>query len=107
MHRSGTHRHTAPRACPSLSLPAPDASQDSENNQIRKIIIASGLTTRFAGDALGSGDDDLRGPVGVAIAPDGTFALVAVRAWPASPRRALLQTAHPHLLHTPQLYPFL
>jgi len=53
---------------------------DSENNQIRKIIIASGLTTRFAGDASGdpgSGDDDLRVPVGVAIAPDGTFALVA------------------------------
>ena len=78
-------------------MPAPDASQESANHKIRKVVIATGATTTFTGasggaDAAGFSDweDGVKAvarfasPFGVAIEPiptgtsaGGTFALVA------------------------------
>ena len=89
-------------------------AQDFGTHRIRKIDLGTSETTTLAGSAKHGGFNDgsstsaqFKFPFGIAIDRTGSFALVAVRAWPASPRRALLQTAHPHLPHTPQLYPFL
>ena len=62
--------------------------QDGKNFRIRRVDIATGATTTFAGSgSIGSVDGDsttaqFNYPSGVAIAPSGAFALVAVRAWP-------------------------
>ena len=76
-----------------------DASQEYDNNRIRRVDIATGATTTLAGSGStgflnGAGANaQFRSPYGVAIDPTGTFALVAVRAWPAPPPRALRHTA--------------
>ena len=72
----------------SPSVPAPGASQDRLNQAIRRVDIATGATTTLAGSGSeGFLDGDattaqFNNPFGVAIAPSGAFALVAVRAWP-------------------------
>ena len=80
----------------------PDASQDSHNSGIRRVDIATGATTTLAGGTGGSSDGvggsaQFTRPWGIAIDPSGTFALVAVRAWPVYPGVApcIPQTAHP------------
>ena len=72
---------------------APDASQDFANNRIRRVDISTGATTTLAGSGVAGVNDDNVGtsaqfnhPTGIAIAPDGAFALVTVRAWPPAPR---------------------
>ena len=67
----------------------PDASQDVQNERIRRVDIATGATTTLAGsgirgfkDADVGTDAQFYGPRGVAIDPSGAFALVAVRACP-------------------------
>ena len=77
----------------------PDASQDAANHRIRRVDITTGATTTLAGGVSqgykggrGFNDDDVGTsaqffyPMGVAIAPSGAFALVAVRACPPAPR---------------------
>ena len=70
-----------------------DASQDY-GNRIRRVEIATGETTTLAGSGSAGFGDGAGGsamfyvPYGVAIDPSGTFALVAVRAWPAPPHAA-------------------
>ena len=66
---------------------APDAPQDQHNHRIRRVDITTGATTTLAGSGVsGFKDDDVgtnaqfKNPYGVAIAPDGAFVLVAVRA---------------------------
>ena len=95
-------------------MPARYTTQDFGTHRIRKIDLGTSETTTLAGSTKHGGFNDgsstsaqFKFPFGIAIDRTGSFALVAVRAWPASPRRALLQTAHPHLPHTPQIYPFL
>ncbi len=97
------------------------ACQDRYNHRIRKIDFESGETTTLAGSGPGGYNnhkdgfkylkDDAVGtsagfhfPNGIAIDPEGTFALVAVCAWPASPRRALPQTAPLPPTHAPPSY---
>ena len=72
----------------SPSVPAPGASQDFSNHRIRRVDIATGETATLAGsgstgflDGVGT-SARFYYPYGVAIAPSGAFALVAVRAWP-------------------------
>ena len=91
---------------------APDASQDFANNRIRRVDISTGATTTLAGSGVGGFKDDDVGtnarfyyPTGVAIAPDGTFALVTVRACPlAHARRGLPLQRRPRLAHMPQAH---
>eukprot|EP00964_Phaeocystis_antarctica_P045430 scaffold26148_cov61-Phaeocystis_antarctica.AAC.2 len=71
---------------------APDASQDASNNRIRRVDITTGATTTLAGSgSAGFKDDDVGtsaqfwSPLDVAIAPNGAFALVAVRDRPPAP----------------------
>ena len=84
------------------------ASQDFGTHRIRKIDLGTSETTTLAGGIAGFNDGDGTSarflyPFGIAIDRTGNFALVAVRAWPASPRRALPQTAHPPPTHAPPL----
>eukprot|EP00964_Phaeocystis_antarctica_P023767 scaffold13289_cov59-Phaeocystis_antarctica.AAC.2 len=72
---------------------APDASQDHGNHRIRRVDISTGATTTLAGSGVaGFNDDDVgtnaqfKDPIGVAIAPNGDFVLVTVRAWPPASR---------------------
>ena len=68
-----------------------DASQGHGDHRIRRVDIATGATTTLAGSGTGGfldGDGDsaqFNYLMGVAIDPNGTFALVAVRASPAPP----------------------
>ena len=77
-----------------------DASQDTYNNLIRRVDIATGVTTTLAGSGSecselfcgsagfldgASGSARFNYPRGVAIDPSGTFALVAVRRPPPTP----------------------
>ena len=71
-----------------------DASQDTSNHRIRRIDIATGETTTLAGSGTQGflngdcGSARFNGPLGVAIDPSGTFALVAVRVGrPRTPAR--------------------
>ena len=83
--------------------------QDSHNNRIRKIDLQSGETTTLAGTGIrgfnnGEGTSaHFNRPYGIAIDPEGGFALVAVRALlrasPASPRCAC-RRQRVHLSHT-------
>ena len=55
---------------------------DKGNNRVRRIDIATGNVTTLAGSDAGFADDtgpfaEFRGPTGVAISSDGSFALVA------------------------------
>ena len=83
-------------------LPPHAASQDRYNHRIRRIDIATKSTTTLAGTGSYGSRDGVGAsaqfyyPHGIAIAPNGGFALVAVRASPAplphtapSPRIAL------------------
>ena len=77
-------RRLAPR---SVCTRARCIAQDSKNHCIRRVDITTGATTTLAGNGIaGFKDDDVgtsarfSDPLGVAIAPDGTFALVTVRA---------------------------
>ena len=69
-----------------------DASQDYRNQRIRRVDIATGATTTLAGSGTGGfrdgagGSARFSGPIGIAIDPSGTFALVAVRRPPPYPR---------------------
>ena len=87
-----------------------DAPQDHINHRIRRVDITTGATTTLAGSGVsGFNDDDVgtnaqfNHPGGVTIAPDGAFALVAVRAWP--PAHLALRPSTPQrrtrLVHTP------
>ena len=56
-------------------------------------VSTTGATTTLAGSGVAGVNDDNVGtsaqfnhPTGIAIAPDGAFALVTVRAWPPAPR---------------------
>eukprot|EP00964_Phaeocystis_antarctica_P038905 scaffold22249_cov80-Phaeocystis_antarctica.AAC.1 len=75
----------------SFSVSFHDASQDQYNQRIRRVEIATGATTTLAGSGSAGFGDGAGGsarfkyPGGVAIDPTGGFALVAVRASPASP----------------------
>ena len=98
-----TTTHTAPPACSSLSVcsRARYVSQDGENHRIRRVEIATGATSTLAGSGVHNFKDDVVGtnaqfrwPHGVAIDPSGTFALVAVRAWP--PCTPLVVPPSPH-----------
>ena len=70
-------------------VPPRAASQDFNNHRIRRIDIATGSTTTLAGTGTYAFRDDVGAsaqfysPTGIAIAPNGGFALVAVRASPA------------------------
>ena len=94
----------------SVCLPPsyPHASQDYGNSNIRRIDLATRETTTVAGDST-----NIRGfrdgvgtnaqfyyPWSIDIARSGGFAIVAVRAWPAPPRRAIprIASAPPRLL---------
>ena len=64
----------------------------------RFLQLKIGETTTLAGSSKGFNDGvgtsaQFFKPTGVAFDPDGDFLLVAVRAWPASPRRALLRAS--------------
>ena len=67
-----------------------DASQDGNNHRIRRVEIATRATTTLAGSGSAdyldgaSGSARFHYPRGIAIDPSGTFALVVVRASPAS-----------------------
>jgi len=85
--------------------------QDQINNRIRRVDISTGATTTLAGSGdRGVKDDDvgtnaqLNRPLGVAIDPSGTFALVAVRAWPPASRASWPSSPlrRARLTHTPQ-----
>ena len=75
----------------SLSVSSHDVSQGNGDHRIRRVEIATGATTTLAGSGtLGfldgaGGSARFNYPFGVAIDPSGGFALVAVRASPASP----------------------
>ena len=62
-----------------------DASQDQNNQRIRRVDIATGATTTLAGSGSAGFRDGAGGsaqfnyPRGVAIEPSGGYALVAVR----------------------------
>ena len=71
-----------------------DESQDTNNHCIRRVDLANGATTTLAGDGVRGFADTVPGatngafarfavPRLVVIDPSGTYALVAVRAWPA------------------------
>ena len=90
----------------------PDASQDGHgpNHRIRRVDISTGATTTLAGSGVAGVNDDNVGtsaqfnhPTGIAIAPDGAFALVTVRAWPPAPRVSWPSPPQRHtcLAHTP------
>tara|TARA_B100000795_G_scaffold171699_1_gene129442 strand:+ start:907 stop:1221 length:315 start_codon:yes stop_codon:yes gene_type:complete len=90
---------------------APDVSQDTYNHRIRRVDITTGATTTLAGSGVAGFKDDDVGTnaqfnklVYIAIAPNGAFALVTVRAWPrAHPaRRGLPLQRRTRLAHTPQ-----
>ena len=91
---------------------APDASQDFQNHRIRRVDTITGATTTLAGSGVAGFNDDDVGtnarfyyPRGVAIAPNGAFALVAVRACPPCTRRASWpspQRGAPASTHAPQ-----
>eukprot|EP00964_Phaeocystis_antarctica_P163072 scaffold138547_cov190-Phaeocystis_antarctica.AAC.1 len=85
--------------------------QDRFNNRIRRVDISTGATTTLAGSSpYGVKDDDVGTnarfyhPLGIAIDPSGTFALVAVRAWPPAPRASWPSSPQrrARLTHTPQ-----
>ena len=96
-----------------------DASQDKDNQRIRRVDIATGATTTLAGTsyksydffddaASGSTDGFLDGagssaqfsnPLCVAIDPNGTFALVGVRRPPPHPRMPPSRRRHTRLAH--------
>ena len=97
-----------------------DASQDHNNQRIRRVDIATGATTTLAGtsydinygffDDVGSGSTDgflddvgssaqFSNPLCVAIDPNGTFALVAVRRPPPHPRMPPSRRRHTRLAH--------
>ena len=68
-------------------MAAPDASQDTSNNRIRRVDVTTRETTTLAGSTYGYYDGvgtsaRFYNPNGVEIDPSGAFALVAVRAWP-------------------------
>ena len=82
-----------------------DASQGYRVDRIRRVDIATGATTTLAGsgsrgflDGAG-GSARFNGPVGIAIDPSGTFALVAVRRPPPYPRVAPSRRRHTRLAH--------
>ena len=62
-----------------------DASQDTSNQRIRRVDIATGATTTLAGSGTGGylngagGSARFYYPYGIAIEPSGGYALVAVR----------------------------
>ena len=103
-HHSGRRRHVADMPLARCVL------QDYLNNRIRRVDVTTGATTTLAGSTNGFNDAAVgtsarfNSPSGVAIDPSGTFALVGVRASPASPRPRViapfLQTAHPRLTLT-------
>ena len=78
----------------SVCVPRCDASQDRINHSVRRVDLATGATTTLAGSgAAGFRDGDsanaqFNHPIGVAIDPSGTFALVTVLTTtsPAAPR---------------------
>ena len=87
----------APPRC--KRLPPPDASQDDRNHNIRRIDLATREVSTVAGngargfrDGVGTNAQFYR-PWGIDIARSGGFAIVAVRAWPAPPRRAIPRIA--------------
>eukprot|EP00964_Phaeocystis_antarctica_P045431 scaffold26148_cov61-Phaeocystis_antarctica.AAC.3 len=67
---------------------------DYKNNRIRRVDISTGATTTLAGSGSAGFKDDVgtnaqfNKPSYVAIAPNGAFALVAVRLWPPAHRLA-------------------
>ena len=71
---------------------APDAPQDALNFAIRRVEISTGATITLAGSGVRGFNDDVgtnaqfNWLASVAIAPNGAFALVGVRAWPPAPR---------------------
>ena len=82
-----------------------DASQDQNNNRIRRVDIATGATTTLAGSGSPGFRDGAGGsarfhyPIGIAIDPTGGFALVAVRRPPPYPRIAPSRRRHTRLAH--------
>ena len=86
------------------------------NHRIRKIVIAAGgvagAMSTLAGSSGNIGARDrvgalatFNGPVGVAISPDSSFALVAVRAWPRCiPASRLSRRWRTHLAYAPGLH---
>ena len=84
-------RHTALTGS-SLSVSSHHASQDTYNHCIRIVDLATGGTTTLAGHGQGRDGDDgsafFHFPMGIAIDPSGTFALVGVRRPPPYPRMA-------------------
>ena len=97
---------TTPPIDSSLSMCAPDASQDFNNHRVRRADLATGATTTLAGSgAAGFRDGDgasaqFSGPYSVAIAPSGNFALVVVRAQLVPARHAIPRSPQ---LHTASL----
>ena len=57
--------------------PSDACSQDLQNNRVRRITLPAGTTSTISTEVID--------PAGIAISPNGDFALVGVRAWPAPP----------------------
>ena len=101
-----------PRASPFLT----QANFLGSRNLRELSVYTTGATTTLAGSGPGGydgngfhdGDNGANAqfgePTGVAIDPDGTFALVAVRAWPPAPHASWPSpaAAHPPRTHAPQ-----
>ena len=93
--RGSSHCRTA------LTSSSHDASQDTNNNRVRRVDIATGVTTTLAGSGTrgflngASGSAKFYQPFDVEIDQSGTFALVTVRPPLYHPHLAIPQTAHP------------
>ena len=103
--RGSARRRTALTSS-SLSVSFHDASQDAGNQRIRRVDIATGVTTTLAGSGSygfldgGGGSAQFYSPHGIAIDPSGTFALVAVRRPDPYPRVAPSRRRYTRLAHT-------
>ena len=100
-----THGAARPSVQLFLSVFSHDASQDQYNWRIRRVDLATGVTTTLAGSGTrgfldgAGGSAQFRNPIGIAIDPSGGFALVTVRRPPPDPRIPPSRRRHTRLAH--------